>query len=377
MLRKDKDDVFMETDDGEEYREYTVGSVVAGIGWSVGYAFLYVIMVVGISVILACVGWIVANDVLALNKMPIEVEITVTEQDDFTSVAQKLKDAGLIDYMFVFDLFAEFSGGKESISPGAFTLTSEMDYSALIRNLGANSDTRAQIKVTIPEGYNIDQIFNLLEDKGVSTFALLSDMAANYDYAFGFLEDVPLGDYHRLEGYLFPDTYTFYSMNDPKYAINTMLVNFYTRVVSNETIMYGIEQTGYTLHEVVNIASMIERETDGTDRTKIASVVFNRLENPWYETNGCLQIDATLYYLLGREVTQHDRETIENPYNTHINPGLPPGAICNPGMESILAVLEAENTNYYYYALGDDDLHHFYNSYSSFSKFLASQERYS
>ncbi|MFI3253292.1 MAG: endolytic transglycosylase MltG [Eubacteriales bacterium] len=368
--------VYVETDDGEIYDEYTVGSVVAGVGLSIIYAFLYVVMVVGISVILACTGWILANDVLALNKTPVEAVITVSETDNFDAISLMLKEAGLIDYQFAFDLFAEVTGKKESISAGTYTLDTDMDYSALIRNLGASSETRAEITVTIPEGYTVDQIFAMLEDKGVSTVEKLVDKAANHDYAFGFLSEIPLGDHRRLEGYLFPDTYTFYSMHDPLYVINTMLVNFYNRVANNSSMVYGIEECGYTLHEVINMASMIERETDGTDREGIAAVIFNRLENPGYETNGCLQIDATLYYLLEREVTQNDRETVMNPYNTHINSGLPPGPISNPGLASINAVLNAERTNYYYYALGDDNLHHFYQSYQGLLDFLASQERY-
>lgn len=363
-------------DYSDDYEEYSVGSVVAGIGWNIGYALLYAVMVIGISTILACMGWIVANDVLALNKEEISIEITVGDNDNFDTVAQKLKDLGLIDYLFAFDLFAEVSGAKEDISAGTYTLNTDMDYSALIRNLGKNSETRAEITVTIPEGYTVDQIFKLLEENGVSKVEQLEEKAANHDYNFDFLDEIPLGDHRRLEGYLFPDTYTFYSMHDPLYVINTMLVTFYYRVIANEMLMYSIEDSGYTLHEVVNIASMIERETDGTDREQIASVIFNRLENPSYETNGCLQIDATIYYLIQREVTQNDRETLQNPYNTHINAGLPPGSICNPGLASIQAVLNAESTNYYYYALGDDDLHHFYSSYSGLSNFIASQTRY-
>ncbi len=377
--RLQNESVYVETDKGEEYEEYdgiTVGSVVVGIGSSIVYAFLYVVMVGGISVILACTGWILANDVLSLNKTYVDAVITVTDNDDFDTVSLMLKEAGLIDYQFAFDLFAEVTGKKETISAGTYTLDTDMDYSALIRNLGASSEARAEIRVTIPEGYTVDQIFELLEENGVSTVAKLVDKAANHDYAFAFLSEIPLGDHRRLEGYLFPDTYTFYSMHDPLYVINTMLVNFYNRIANNSSIMFGIEESGYTLHEVVNMASMIERETDGTDRAKIASVIFNRLKNPSYETNGCLQIDATLYYLLEREVTQNDRETVMNPYNTHINAGLPPGPISNPGLASINAVLNAENTNFYYYALGDDGLHHYYQNYQSLVNFILSQDRY-
>ena len=92
--------------------------------------------------------------------------------------------------------------------------------------MGSSSSTRQVTDVTIPEGYTIDQVFALLDERGVTSVENLRDMAANYDYAFDWLRDRPLGDYHRLEGYLFPDTYTFEMGENPKYVINKMLVNF-------------------------------------------------------------------------------------------------------------------------------------------------------
>ncbi len=359
----------------EEYEEErNIGNTMAGIGVSLGYALVYVIMVIGISVILACVGWILANDVLALNKVEHTAEITVNEGEDFDIVTEKLKDEGIIDYKFLFDLFATVTKSKEKIQPGTYTVNTDMDYNALIRNLGKNSATKAEIQVTIPEGYTVKQIFDLMEEKGVASSAELQEMAAQYNYKFDFLQEIPLGTYTRLEGYLFPDTYTFYAYHDPLYVINTMLVNYSNRI--NDALMESIESSGYTMHEILTIASMIERETDGTEREKIASVIYNRMENPGFETLGRLQIDATLYYLTGREVTQNDRETIESPYNTHINKGLPPGPICNPGLASITAALNPEKTNMYYYALGDDGLHHFYRTYKELVNFINSQSRY-
>lgn len=366
-----KDDLLFE-DEEEEGRSF--GGVMASVGVSIGYALVYVIMVIGISVILACVGWILANDVLALNKVELTAEITIAEGEDFDSVSQRLKDQGIIDYQIVFDLFATVTKSKEKILPGTYTVDTNMDYNALIRNLGKNSATRAEVQVTIPEGYTVMQIFELMEEKGIATVEELQEKAAYYDYNFDFLQEIPLGTYTRLEGYLFPDTYTFYYYHDPLYVINTMLVNYSNRI--NESTLESIEASGYTMHEILTVASMIERETDGTERETIASVIFNRLKNPSYETMGCLQIDATIYYLTGREVTQNDRETLDNPYNTHINPGLTPGPICNPGMASINAALSPENTKYYYYALGDDDLHHFYGSYRDLTNFINSQTRY-
>ncbi|MCI6991716.1 MAG: endolytic transglycosylase MltG, partial [Clostridiales bacterium] len=139
-------------------------------------------------------------------------------------------------------------------------------------------------------------------------------------------------------------------------------------------IRQQILDTGYSINEILTIASMIEKETDGTDRAKIASVIYNRLNNPGGGTNGYLQIDATIQYVLpeGEIVSEEDYQTVDSPYNTYLNKGLPPGPIANPGMESIMAALNPESTNYYYYALGDDDLHHFFSTYSEHQAFLNS-----
>ena len=216
------------------------------------------------------------------------------------------------------------------------------------------------------------QIFELLEKEGVSTVEKLEDMAANHDYAFSFLQDIPLGDPTRLEGYLFPDTYKFYMGEDPKYVINKMLVNFDSKV--DDAVRQKISETGYSIRDILTIASMIEKETDGTDRTTIASVIYNRLNNPGASTAGYLQIDATIQYVLpeGKIVQESDYQGVDSPYNTYRNKGLPPGPIANPGMESITAALNPQSTNYYYYALGDDHLHHFFSSYAEHQAFLNS-----
>ncbi len=341
---------------------------------SFSFALFYVIFVIGSSFLIACIGWSMANDLLALDKESITATITISSNDTFDDVVDILEENGLIEYPFLFKLFASFTGGEEKMSRGTYTLDTDMDYSALLTGISATAETRSTVTITIPEGYTLDQIFALLDEAGVATVEDLEETAANYDYNFSFLQDIPLGDVYRLEGYLFPDTYTFYTPNDTVYAINKMLVAFdsyYTDEMREYT-----EELGYTIHEILTIASMIERETDGTDQKNIASVIYNRLNNPTYETVGLLQIDATIYYATGEEVTQYLRENLDSPYNTHINAGLPPGPIASPGLTSIMAALYPEDTNYFYYALGDDGLHHYYTTYASFQEFLASQEYY-
>ena len=335
-------------------------------------SMLYIVMVCAVSIVLAAVGWSLANDMLALNKDKVTATIVVDDENDFGSVVDQLKDNDIIKYKGLFRLFSALSGGSDKIAQGSYLVDTDMDYRAILNSLGSGSSSRVEVSVTIQEGLTVRQIFELLEKEGVSTVEKLNDMAANHDYAFSFLEDIPLGDPNRLEGYLFPDTYNFYMGEDPKYVINKMLVNFDSKV--DDSMRQKIADKGYTIQELLAVASMIEKETDGTDRTTIASVIYNRLNNPGAGTTGHLNIDATIQYVLpeGEIVSEEDYYTVESPYNTYLNKGLPPGPIANPGLESIMAALNPESTNYYYYALGDDGVHHFFTSYSEHQAFLNS-----
>ena len=332
-------------------------------------SMLYIVMVCAVSIVLAAVGWSLANDMLALNKDKVTATIVVDDENDFGSVVDQLKDNDIIKYKGLFRLFSALSGGSDKIAQGSYLVDTDMDYRAILNSLGSGSSSRVEVSVTIQEGLTVRQIFELLEKEGVSTVEKLNDMAANHDYAFSFLEDIPLGDPNRLEGYLFPDTYNFYMGEDPKYVINKMLVNFDSKV--DDSMRQKIADKGYTIQELLTVASMIEKETDGTDRTTIASVIYNRLNNPGAGTAGYLQVDATIQYVLpeGEIVSEEDYQTVNSPYNTYLNKGLPPGPIANPGLESIMAALNPESTNYYYYALGDDGVHHFFTSYSEHQAF--------
>ena len=339
-------------------RRRSAGARVAG-------AFLYALVVIGLSAVLATLGWVWACDLLGLNKEFASTVVTIAEDTDFNEVVDQLEEEGLIQYKFLFKLYAAFSHAEEKIVPGKYELTTEMDYHALVSSMGSTSTTRQEVDITIPEGYTIDQVFDLLEERGVTSVEKLEDMAANWDYAFDWLCGIPLGDYHRLEGYLFPDTYKFQMGENPKYVINKMLVNFDSKM-DEYMAQYTGEEAQYSLHDIVIIASMIEKETDGTnneernDYKSIASVIYNRLENPAAETVGYLQIDATLVYLNGGKMpTLADRE-INSPYNTYMYQGLPAGPISNPGMTSLLAAMNPDSTNYYFYVLNPETKQHEY-----------------
>jgi len=363
---------------------------------------LYILLVVAFSALLAGIGWICAEDVLALNKAPLSATITLpedvfspkevkveTKQDDgsvktetktikvadIDYVADQLKENGLIEYKPLFKFFCALTGvgKKEKLVAGTYELNTNMDYNALLNSMSARSSSRSKTTVTIPEGYTLDQIFALLDEKGVSNMETLRKVAAEHDFKYSFLKGVlPLGDYHRLEGYLFPDTYEFYMGGGEKEAIqvlNKMILRFDQQFP--DALREQCADMGYSIHEMVTIASLIEKETDGTDQTNIASVIYNRLDHPEYETVGCLQIDAAIAYVTGRTVTQADYQSVDSPYNTYLNKGLPPGPIASPGMVALNSALNPQKTNYYYYVLGPDNRHHFFTTSREFENYKA------
>ncbi|MDE6840869.1 MAG: endolytic transglycosylase MltG [Oscillospiraceae bacterium] len=320
-------------------------------------ALLYVLLVIGASGVLATLGWVWACDLLGLNKEYVSTEIVINDDTDFNTLVDTLEAEGLIEYKFLFKLYAWFSHAQDKISPGTYELDTEMDYHALVSSMGSSSAARKVTDITIPEGLTIDEVFELLDKRGVTSVDKLQDMAANWDYAFDWLQGIPLGDYHRLEGYLFPDTYKFELGENPKYVINKMLVNFDAKMDQYMAQLFG-EEAPYSLHDIVTIASMIEKETDSTDYEVISSVIYNRLENPSAETVGYLQVDATLVYLNGGKVPTLADRAIDSPYNTYLYQGLPAGPISNPGMRSLLAAMNPDDTNYFFYVLNPETKRH-------------------
>ena len=356
------------------------------------------------SAILAGVGWMLANDLCALNKTPANEEpkeITVkveeawhtgtetfTKKDknneekeytaetyDMKQVASMLKEEGLIEYEWFFRLFSWVMHGERKVGAGSYKLNTDMDYRALIYGMmpGGDTEVAETVDVTIPEGYNVSQIIALLAEKGISTEEKLTDAAANHVFeGYGFVDNENLGSITRLEGYLYPDTYNFYVGRDPALAFNAMLNNFKKQIYTDSEIsglLSDWEESGYSFSDIITIASLIEKETDGTDRDKIASVIYNRLKNAG-ETNYLLQIDAALVYAAGRPITQADYTDLDSPYNLYQHTGLPPTPIANPGRQSILAALQPASTNYYFYVL-DGKTHVFSETLAQHQKAVA------
>lgn len=344
------------------------------------FLLLHVIFVALASALLGCAGWLLFSDFCSFNRSgatPVKTVVEVVADDTVDTVADKLKNAGLIEYTWFFKLYANITGAEEKIGMGSHELNTDMDYHALVLGMrsSAGNMTAETVQVTIPEGYTVAQTITLLAKNGVNTEEALTKAAqtAKFDYDFIDNESQELS---RLEGYLFPDTYEFYVNEKPENALNRLIKNFNGKIADERLEEW--EAKGYSVQQIVTIASLIERETDGSDQSNIASVIYNRLDGPGDKagTNGLLQIDASLLYgLPGHEgaITQTDLQT-DTPYNLYLHKGLPPTPIANPGLAAITAALEPAETGYYYYALGKDGKHHYFATMSEHTSFVSSDQ---
>ncbi len=336
---------------------------------------LYVLIVAAASATLAGVGWLLASDLCAFNrgeKTTSTVEISAG--DTLNTVSDKLHEAGLIRYKWFFKLFAKVTKAEDKIGIGTYELNNDMDYHALISGMRNSSGSMSAdtVTVTIPEGYTVSQTIRLLAEKGVNSEEKLLEAAKTADFNYDFIDNES-EDVSRLEGFLFPDTYEFYVNHNPKSALERLINNFEQKM--GEDVLEEVEASPYSLKEIVTIASLIEKETDGSDQAMIASVIYNRLADTGsHGTYRMLQIDAALLYALPDHqgaITSADLET-DSPYNLRKYAGLPPTPIANPGMASINAALYPITSDYYYYALGTDHKHHYFVDYNSFLNFVNS-----
>ena len=355
---------------------------------------MFFTFIVCVSIVLACLAWMAASDMLALNKESFTAVVTLPssifqsetvdkiDEDgkkvgtkrvthaDMDYVADVLKDAGLIQYKWLFTLFCKISTADQKVSPGEYELRSSYDYRALIQHMRAGSSSTVTVVVTIPEGFKLHQIFMRLEENGVCDYNDLMEDAAGTDYNYDFLELSEGEGAYRLEGFLFPDTYEFYVGMQGSSAINKMLENFHRRIT--EEMYARAEEIGMTMYDVLKVASLIEKEAGSDDeRALIASVIYNRLN-----AGIVLGIDASVLYPYNDHEGAPTAEMLErdDAYNTRIRSGLPPTPICSPGLASIAAALYPESTNYFYYALDTEaGVHRFFTNDTEFNNFVASQ----
>jgi len=289
------------------------------------------------------------------------VTIEVTAEDTGSTLSNKLTDAGLVRLGSYFETRYRFSGAE--LQPGTYTLRRGMSVNEIIsaitvpeegqdaaaQDTGASAPAEA-IDVTFIEGQRIEEYATTLEDAGWTgdpqEFISAAKSPGDSE-EWSFLEGVPEGQ--GLEGFLFPDTYTFPANARPQDVIDYMLSNFDEQFTPEMRLK--AESAGLTIYEVVTLASIVEREAAvPEERSTIAAVYLNRLEQGMQ-----LQADPTKQYAVGTEEEWWPTlngdliaEATNSPYDTYIVEGLPPGPISNPGLRSIQGILQPDNVDYLY-----------------------------
>ena len=338
--------------------------------------FVWLALILAIGVTAGRMLWVCAADVLAFGREDQVVTITIYESDTMDDIIEKLYSNGLIRYRSLFQLYASISDAEEDIQPGIYDLNTRYDYHALVNSMSPSS-SRSVVQLTIPEGYTCRQIFDLLEENRVCTAVDIGAYASDGELDdYWFLENVERGSEYCLEGFLFPDTYQFYKNSTPREALEKMLDNFEVRFNEEmraqiETLNANVTGGGYTVREVVIVASLIEREAAApSEAAAIAGVIYNRLFR-WGDTPAYLNIDAALVYAQGGDNQTIDT-TLDSPYNTYTHVGLTPTPIANPGLSSLEAALNPETHDYYYYVLNPSTgMHQFSTTYEEHEAYRA------
>lgn len=275
-----------------------------------------------------------------LNKKAGEITFVVTKGDGVRKISANLEKDKLISQDFTFMVYLKLSGLSSGIQAGDYKLSGAMSPLTI-----ADILTKGKVsskKITIPEGWTIDDIGTYLEKQHVAQkadFIVATQKRYNYD----FLADKPAGQ--DLEGYLFPDTYQLSATANAEDIVKMMLDNFGQKLTPSTRA--AIKGSGMSTYEVVTLASIVEREVSKPeDRKVVAGIFLNRLN-----TGMALESCATIQYILKSNEARfsYEQTRVESPYNTYIHAGLPVGPIGNPGIDSIQAVLFPEKTSYLYF----------------------------
>ena len=324
---------------------------------SIVKAIIYMVVVVVVATFISIFVIKIGNDVFAFVKSDVAVDVTIPEGATADDLSEILYGDGIIKYPSIFRIYASLKHDEGPFVSGSYTVTPSMSYDEL-RNTFKEHVATGTSWITIPEGYSTDEIIDLMVSNGIGERDKYIDVINNYDFDFWFLKELNPKDgrSYRLEGYLFPDTYEFYNASTEEMVIRKMLKRFEEVFVSDYKTKAN--ELGYTVDEILTIASLIEKEAGGaSDYMYVSSVFHNRLNNPWNYPK--LESDATVVFAIqiGTGVrpngVTHEDLSYESPYNTYLHDGLIPGPITNPSASAIRYALYPANTSYYYFVTAD------------------------
>ncbi len=313
-------------------------------------SLIYVACVLLVSIFLSVFIINTARDVFGVAKPDQDYEVNIGSQTTVSKIAKSLAKAGIIEHAGTFKLYTGIRYDDETVQQGNYILNSKMSYDELILTLITSSDEVETVTVSIPEGLNIVEVAELLQENKVCKAADFI-AAAKESYGFEFEDEIPENDlvFCRLEGYIFPNTHEFYVGEDPKSVVKRFLRDFQQRVMTSQ-LTERMKEMGMSLHETMVLASMIQEEASYLeDMYKVSSVFHNRLNDTYSFTK--LQSDVTYFYAYETiaDAMETKNQAVLDAYNTYERDGLPVGCITNPGLDAIKAALYPDETSYYYF----------------------------
>ena len=373
--KKEPPKTYLLEEDGEE--SSTGMNLFSALGKSVAY----LIFVVCASIIVSYLGITIANDVFAFVKSDKEISITVTEETSFRELSGMLEKEGAVTYPLFLRIYYSFKNrGKETptpLEPGEYRVLANLNYDEIISTFSKKRATREIVRITFPEGLSADETIDLFLENGVGTregFVKAISSSLIYDMDYRFLKELQekekegfeKGRIYALEGYLYPDTYDFYTDSSEIDAISKLLRTFNTRF---EDAYYDrCKELSMSVDDIVNIASIVQMETKyESEYETVSSLYHNRLAAPARFPR--LQCDSTYLYAFPERrdgLTLDEMKKSDSPYSTYSHDGLPPSAICSPSLNAIIAALypsavdnNGRNHTYYYMVARPNGYHYF------------------
>ena len=296
------------------------------------------------------------------------VSVIISSGSSTGQIGQILEEEGIISSADKFKIWSRIKGYDSRYKAGTYTLSPSMDFQEIADIIVSGKVTT--VNFTIPEGYTIYQTASAIAAKGLGDYDTLVSLIEAGDFEYDFLKDAQ-NNKNKLEGYLFPNTYTVDEGMNEEQIIKVMLDQFEKQPYK----VYAESGSSYSLNDIITVASIIERECKvDEERPLVASIIYNRLAKGMP-----LQMCSTVQYVLGKqkEVLTYADTRIESPYNTYTNTGLPPGPICSPGLAAIKAALNPADTDYLYFVLSEklDGTSNFSSDYAQFEKDKAAYDK--
>lgn len=278
-----------------------------------------------------------------------EKEFRVEKGQGVDTIAKNLEGQRFLKSKLGFKIYLWTTGEKGRLVDGEYQLQTDWTIKQIVKALLEQPKAK-EVSIKFIEGWNVSDMDEYLAKEMIIKAGDLISYSQSYkEKDYEFLTERPKSA--TLEGYLYPDTYRIYKKTDLATVVNKMLNNFDAKLTAE--LRQQIKDQKKSIHEVLILASIVEKEMYGYENRRIVAGIFkNRLK-----IGMPLQSDATVNFITNKGTTRPslDDTKIDNPYNTYKNQGLPPGPICNPSIEAIKAVVNAADTDYLFFLTTKDN----------------------